>query len=232
MNVVILLAGGNGTRMQAEIPKQHLVVNKHQIIEYTLESFSACSLIDFILVVSNPDYRENVEALQCRFPKLRWVISGGATRVSSVCNGVRFLREICTSEDKILISDAVRPFVSSTEIEELIQSLDTRVAATTGVESYETILKVEQGKIAAIIPRDGLVRQTSPEGYRFHVLEELYAENNQEVIKEYTNIGIDQLYARGEKIAIVKSSPLNIKITTREDLCIFETIVQQKLEKK
>lgn len=227
MNVVVLLAGGSGTRMHSEIPKQHLVVNGRQVIEYTLERFSTCSAVDAILVVSNPSYKENVEALQSQFPKLRWVVSGGTTRSESVYNGIRFLREFCKPEDKILISDAVRPLVSLSEIEELLTCLDTYVAVTTGIQNHETLLKLEHGGVVEIIPRENIVRQTSPEGYKFYALDELYAEHNQEQVKQYRNIGIDQLHARGEKVAVVMSNLLNIKITNREDLCIFEAIAQQ-----
>lgn len=231
MNVVVLLAGGSGTRMQLTIPKQHILVEKHQIIEYTLESFSACNSIDAILVASNPEYKHEIECLKLSFPKLKWVIDGGKTRIDSVCNSVRFLETICASEDKIIISDSVRPCIFVSEIEEVLKYLDTCIAVTTGIESYETILKVRQGEITEIIPREGLIRQTSPEGYKFSVLKDLYAIQDIDTIRMYQNIGIDQLYARGERIGIVKTSPLNFKITTQEDLFIFETILRKRNRK-
>lgn len=227
MNIVVLLSGGKGTRMKSVEPKQHIVLQKHQIIEYTLSAFATCDMVDLILVVSNKEYVSRITELYPKCSKLRWVIEGGETRIQSVANAVRFLKGHCGDFDKVIISDAVRPCITIQEIENLYQALDTYPAATTGVEIYETILRMENDSIEEIIPRDGIVRQTSPEGYLYSVLRDLYLNESENKILQYRNIGVDQLLAKGEKIGYVKSNPLNFKITTQEDLQIFESVLKR-----
>ena len=226
MNIVVLLSGGSGTRMQAALPKQHIKINNQQIIEYTLTAFSACEQIDAILVVSNPQYIDHVLDLKSKFSKLSWVIGGGESRIQSVEKGVAFLEKICTPSDKIIISDAVRPCISLGEIERILNRLEDYPAVTTGVEIYETILKAEDHIISDIIPRDGIVRQTSPEGYVFSTLIDLYINEDKKVISQYKNIGIDQLFSRGTQVGLVESNPLNFKITTQDDIYLFENVLK------
>lgn len=226
-NYLILLAGGSGSRMNSDIAKQHIIIQEHQIIEYTLTAFSSSKSIDYIVVVSNPSYLERVEKLKGTFPKIKQVVSGGETRMKSVYNGVKAVESVCDDNDKILISDAARPCITIREIDDLIASLDNHIAVTSGLESYETILKVENGEIEQILKRDGLIRQTSPEGYRFKALKWLYLDASDEIISSYRNIGIDQLFGSGQKIGIIKSNPLNFKITTQDDLQLFETVVKK-----
>ncbi|MEF9984441.1 MAG: IspD/TarI family cytidylyltransferase [Oscillospiraceae bacterium] len=226
MNVVVLLAGGIGSRMRREVPKQHIKISNHQIIEYTLTAFSASNAVDAILIVSKAEYSELCNEFTKKYKKLKWIIEGGSIRSLSVYNAVSFLMNICSSADNVIISDAVRPCIRKVEIEELFKSLETHSAATTGVEVYETILQTKDNQLQKIIPREGIWRQTSPEGYRFHVLKELYIDTALDTVLEYKNIGIDQLFVSNHSIGIVKTTPLNFKITTQNDLRLFETVIK------
>lgn len=85
--------------------------------------------------------------------------------------------------------------------------------------------------MAEIIQRDGVFRQTSPEGYRFKILRKLYLEQSIDQIDKYNNIGIDQMFEKNENIGIIKCSPLNFKITTQEDIKMFEAVIEQGFEK-
>lgn len=227
MVIAVLLAGGKGSRLSSEVAKQHIVVDNRQIIEYTLIAFSNCEEIDKIIVVSNPDYIDEVEELKVRFPKLSKVVSGGSSRSLSVKNGVIAVGMECSDNDKIIISDAARPCVTLKELSGLIEALDDYKAATTGLECYETILKKENEALTQIIPRNGLVRQTSPEAYRYSILKWLYIDATEDIISSYRNIGIDQLFGSGIEIGVVKSNPLNFKITTKDDLQLFESVLLQ-----
>lgn len=230
MNYVVLLAGGIGSRMNSKIAKQHLVVMNHQIIEYTLKAFSNSSNVDCIIVVSNKSYVEQVENLMTQYSKLKKVIVGGKTRICSVRNAISYLSEICGNDDKIIISDGARPCVTTREIDEIFEKLNTFRAITTGIENYETLLKIDNNNLNQIISRDGIIRQTSPEGYVFSVLKWLYIDATDEIVSAYKNIGIDQLYGAGLSIGIVKSNPLNFKITTKDDLVLFNSVLKSGFE--
>lgn len=231
MTVVILLAGGIGSRMNSSVAKQHIVINQHQIIEYTLTAFSACTNVDRIAVVYNSQYLDSAVALKKKFPKLEIICEGGKTRMLSVLNGVKAVSSCLDENDNVIISDAARPCITTKEIDNLVVSLDNYIAVTSGIECYETIMKTEGGMISQIIPREGLIRQTSPEGYKFKALKWLYLNSTEDIIKGYKNIGIDQLYAAGQKIGIVKSNPLNFKITTQDDMKLFENVLREGFDK-
>ena len=231
MNIAVLLAGGNGTRMKKEERKQHIVVNGRQIVEYTLFAFSTSEQIDAILLVSNSQEIQECEKLKKKFEKLKWIIEGGSTRIESVYNAVVFLDSICGADSKCIISDAVRPCITQREIDELIMVLSRYEAATTGVEIYETIIRKDEERISDIINREGILRQTSPEGYRFSILKQLYLKTSKDIIVTYRNIGIDQLHEMGVEIGIVKSTPLNFKITTAKDLDLFEMTLKEDFRK-
>lgn len=228
MNIAVLLSGGKGMRMNKPLPKQHIIMGDKEIIEYTLQAFSESECIDAIMIVSHSDYISHADQLRLHFPKLKWVIAGGTTRIQSAKHAVECLQSgICTATDKVIISDAVRPCISLREIADIINMLDTYEAVTTGVEIYETILKLENNTLTGIVPRDGVIRQTSPEGYKFSTLEKLYIQEKEDTISLYNNIGIDQLFKQGTPVGIVRSNPLNFKITTQEDLLLFETVLKQ-----
>lgn len=231
MNIAILLAGGSGNRVDIKIAKQHIIVNEHQILEYTLMAFSNSDLIDEILVVANPQYYEEVLKIKESYKKLKYIAVGGETRVLSAYNGICLLRDIAADEDNIIISDAARPCITKRELRDIVDSLETHLAVTSGISSNETIFKVENDEIQQIIPRDGILRQTSPEGYKFSILKWLYIQTELSLVKTYKNIGIDQLYACGTKVGIVKSNPLNFKITTPEDLLLFKNVLIQGFDK-
>lgn len=224
---VIILAGGNGARMKSSVPKQHLKVHNHQIIEYTLMSFSASHRIKDIMIVSNPTYINEVIKLSQNFPKVKRIISGGKTRSLSTYNAIDELKDVTDDDDKIIISDAARPCIRISEINKVMDALDEYRVVTTGVEVYETILRTNDRNLEEIIQRDGVFRQTSPEGYRFSVLRELYIDRPMETVSNYNNIGIDQMFESKEKIGIIASSPLNFKITTPEDISLFESVIKQ-----
>lgn len=226
MNIAIILAGGRGTRMGYDVPKQHILVEHHQIIEYTLLGFQENKNIDKIVIVSHKDYIDETCKLSKKFSKIHLVCAGGETRMLSVLNGVKAISSFAAENDKVIISDAARPCVTIKEVNNLLNCLDTYSAATSGIQCYETILKTNENRLVQINQRDGLVRQTSPEGYLFKMLKWLYLDSSVDLIKKYRNIGIDQLFASGQEIGIVESNPLNFKITTQEDLKLFENVLR------
>lgn len=230
-NVVVLLAGGSGLRMHSDIPKQHIVMNEHQIIEYTLLAFSKCEDVDAILVVGNNQYQDKLEAHKLFFPKLKWVIGGGDTRIMSAFNAISFLQDKLFDTDNIIISDGARPCITKTEIKGLVSALDSYKGATTALTSYETLVRYESGEVREIIPREGIARQTSPEGFKYGMLKQLYLYTDIDIVKEYKNIGVDQLLQQGEKVAVIDSNVFNFKITTTEDLYMFDYILKKGFEK-
>lgn len=233
MNVAILLAGGNGTRMErAELPKQYMSVNDKTILEHSLDAFSAAEDLDDILLVVDRDHLALGHELAAHCRKNTWCTVGGSTRSLSVLSGVRFLNDVChlSPKDNVIVSDGVRPFILKHEIHALLNSLEHYDCATTGIECYETLLKGNaNGEIVDVISRNQAFRQTSPEAYRFWQLQRLYLFTSLPEVEQYKNIGLDQLKAAGYRVGIVPSSPLNFKVTRRADILILQSILSSGL---
>ena len=115
MNIAIIIAGGCGSRMGQDIPKQFLNVNDKPILIYTLESFQKHQDVDAIEVVCIDGWHDVLRAYaeQFNITKLKWIVSGGSTGQESIRNGVYNLENICKPDDCIIIHDGIRPLVDS-----------------------------------------------------------------------------------------------------------------------
>lgn len=231
MNIVVILAGGNGSRMEeTEIPKQSIKIEGRTILEHCIEIYNKSTYIDQIIIVANKKIISEVQLMIKKFSKNIIVIEGGKNRIFSVYNAFVHLKSFCNNDDKIIFTDGVRPCVLQSEVKKIISNLDFFECVTTGIESYETLMNTQNdGIIEKMIPRNGVYRQTSPEGYRFDALEKVYNNKDISEIGEYSNIGVDQLLEKGIPIKVVRCSNLNIKITRREDIVLFENIVKSNL---
>ena len=118
MNVSMILAGGVGSRLGANIPKQYVKVRNKPVIAYTLEKFQASKDIDVIEVVCSEQWKQLVEAIgeQYGITKLRWIIEGGATAQDSIRNGIFALREHLSDDDILLLHMSVSPMISKENI--------------------------------------------------------------------------------------------------------------------
>ena len=105
MNVAVIIAGGNGSRMGQDIPKQFINVYDKPVIIYTLESFQKHPEIDAILAVCIDGWHDVLWAYAKQFgiDKLKWVVSNGATAQESIRNGLLGLKDICQEGDIVII---------------------------------------------------------------------------------------------------------------------------------
>lgn len=114
MNIALLTAVGNGTRMGQDIPKQFMPINNKPIIIYTLEKFQNHPAIGAILVAILPTWIEVLKsyALQFNLSKLGWVVQGGETNQASICNGLVEFEHYCFAGDVVMTHDGNRCMVS------------------------------------------------------------------------------------------------------------------------
>lgn len=227
MNIAVILSGGIGSRVSnTSLPKQYTQVANKMIIEHTIDIYQKSSYIDAIILVAGSSYIDFVESKTKHYSKIIKVIEGGHDRIHSVLNAVIFMGNQCKPDDKIIVADSVRPCVSQRDVRNIIHELDNYEGATTGIECYETLFKSNLNmETDTIIPRDMLYRQTSPEGYKFHILKSLYLDANDITISSYKNIGLDVLHSMGKDVKIVKSTSYNFKITTNEDIELFKAML-------
>lgn len=220
MNFAVILAGGNGIRMEGyPVPKQFINLGTRPIIIHTLEKFEYNINIDRILIVMNPDWVEYTTIIlkNYNFNKIDTIIEGGKTRQQSSYNALKFYEKILKPNDIILLHDAVRPFVDSRIINDCIDCAKEYGAADTAVKTNDTIVSVDNGFISEMPDRKMLYNGQTPQAFKYSVI---YQAHKIAVCDNFTNTTDDvRLVLRtGNKVKIVNGDYNNIKITTNSDL--------------
>ena len=230
MNFAVIIAGGSGSRMGQDIPKQFINVYDKPILVYTLEGFQRHPQIDAILVVCIDGWHDVIKAYAKQFgiDKLKWVVSGGSTGQESIRNGVFALEGICSDDDIVVIHDGIRPLVDETVLSDVIVKCLKYGNAVTSLPYNEQIF-VADDEISTIkyIPRDNLRRVSTPQAYKFEKLIWAYKKAFSDEIgiygSSYTNTMMVEL---GERLFFAAGSDKNIKITTKDDLEMFKAYLK------
>lgn len=232
MNIALLTAGGIGSRMHQEIPKQFLHVNNKPIIIYTLEAFQKNPSIDFIIVAVLEKWGDILWAYarQYNITKLKWVVTGGQTGQESIYNCLqKLLLEKVPMETIITIHDGNRPLVTQDIIADSIATYKKYGSAVAAIPCVEAIFKSDNKKYSEIsIPRDELYRTQTPHTYSFDKL--LWAHKVAlEKRIENTAATCVLMNILGEKVYFSLGSVKNLKITTMDDLDIFKALVKEEI---
>lgn len=223
----IIIAGGVGSRMGQKIPKQFINVGDKPVIVYTLEAFQKHPLVDAIEVVCLDGWDQVLLAYakQYGIDKLKWIVKGGGSGQESIRNGVYNLEDKLAADDICLIHDGVRPMLDPEVITDVIRVAKEHGNAVTSMPYNEQIFLVddaEPGTTIRYIPRETLRRVSTPQAYRFDLLDSKYHEAFDRGIgidgSNYTNTMMVQL---GVRLNFAAGSDRNIKLTTPENLEFF-----------
>lgn len=228
MNVAVVIAGGSGHRMGQDIPKQFINVYDKPVLIYTLEGFQHHPQIDAIEVVCIEGWETVLWAYARQFgiTKLKWVVPGGSTGQESIRNGVYNLEGKCGPDDIIIIHDGIRPLVDDSVLTDVILKAAKYGNAVTSMPYNEQIFVVspdDDTTTTQYIPRETLRRVSTPQGYRFDLLDEKYHEAFEKEVgiygSSYTNTMMVEL---GVRLHFAAGSDKNIKLTTKDDLDLFK----------
>lgn len=219
MNVAIILAGGSGTRLGGERPKQFLTVAGKMVIEHTIEAFHRNSRIDEIAIVTRVDYVDDMREMiaQNAYEKVKHVLCGGKERYHS---SLAALAAYHDDDDRLLFHDCVRPLVSQRIIDDCLDALDSYDAVDVAVPSTDTIIEVdEQGNICRIPQRSRLRNVQTPQGFRRCVIRRAFdlALQDPEFMPT-DDCSVVFRYLPDTRIRVVEGDTSNIKITYKEDL--------------
>ncbi len=229
MNIALLIAGGSGSRMGQDIPKQFLHVDGCPVIIHTLKCFQVHPDIDAIAVVCLAGWETVLEAYANQFNinKLKHIFPGGKTGMESIHNGIYGLKEAgYDDEDLVLIHDSVRPLLSQDIISSNIAICKSYGYAITGIKCREAILESEDGFSSTVsIPRDKLIRTQTPQTFRLGNIIEIHEEARRKGIVESVSSCTLVAEVGGYEMHIVPGSEKNIKITTVEDLEILKALI-------
>lgn len=232
MNIALIIAGGSGKRMGQDIPKQFINVYDKPVLIYTLESFERHPQIDAIEVVCLDGWHEVVRAYASQFniSKLKWVVSGGKSGQESIRNGVYYLEGKASSSDIIVIHDGIRPLVDDSVLSDVLIKAYKYGNAVTSMPYNEQIFIVNPDDTTTTkryIPRETLRRVSTPQAYRFDLLDEKYHEAFEKEIgiygSSYTNTMMVEL---GVTLHFASGSDKNIKLTTKDDLELFKAYLK------
>lgn len=230
MNVAIIIAGGSGTRMGQQIPKQFLNVYDKPVIIYTLEGFQNHPQIDAIEVVCLDGWTDMLWAYARQFniTKLKWVVTGGTTGQESIRNGVENLEDKCSSDDIIIIHDGIRPLIDGFVLSDVIVKCQAYGNAVTSLPYNEQIFIVDdEVSTTKYIPRETLRRVSTPQAYKLGKLswayKKAFAENIGIHGSSYTNTMMVEL---GERLYFAAGSDKNIKLTTKDDFEMFKAYLK------
>ena len=239
MNIAVILAGGVGSRLGADIPKQFIKVLDKPVLAYTIEAFQRHPQIDAIEVVCHADWKDYLSGMieEYGLSKVKWVADGGDTFQQSVINGVYYLEGKIDPEDIILIHFGASPFVTPDLITDAIRVCGIRNNAISSTD-YLLLSAFKKTKTsgsdpdnyaAEYINRDTIACMNSPHAFRHGFILDMYKEAIETgVINEVEPHTTTLMHKMGKKIYFSKGSQTNIKITRKEDLDLFEGYVLMK----
>lgn len=235
MNIAILLAGGQGTRVGGDIPKQYCYVEGRPIIGYSLRTLAYDQRTDVVVVVAAPEWHTLISraASHAGWKKV-FFASPGETRQYSIYNALKFIESDPTfptdTEDcTVLVHDAARPLVTTTLIARCYDACREADAVMPVVPVKDTIYYTADGQhITQLLDRSHLKAGQAPEAFRFGPYLKAHDDTpRQELLR--INGSTEIAYRQGLNVVLVEGETLNFKITTPEDLCNFEDL-QHRLE--
>lgn len=228
-NVALIFAGGVGSRMGSDTPKQFLEWNGKTIIIHTLEVFEQHKNIDEIVIACKADWLDYMKELiaQAGLEKVVSVVPGGETALDSQYNGLKEIKRLHANEEvAVLIHDGVRPLVDAETIQRNVDAVWRFGNAITVTSAIETVIRVdEEANVNEIMNRDRCRMAKAPQSF---LLDDIL-QAHEDSIRAGNHTYIDSaslMSACGYKLHTVEGKPENIKITTPSDYYMFTGILK------
>ena len=223
MNLALIIAGGRGERLGTNPPKQFIQISGHPILAYTLKKFQDHPQIDVICVVVLSGWESYVHEIgeKYNFTKLKHITNGGNSGQESIYNGLIELRKHYTGDNFVIIHDAVRPIIPNGIIDDAIATAHKYGNAVSGTPCYEALIDASGNNIT---PHGELRRAQAPQCYQLDELINLHNMARAQNITQSTT-SATLMIQMGKQIFWSQGSNKNIKITTPDDIEIFQAIL-------
>jgi 2-C-methyl-D-erythritol 4-phosphate cytidylyltransferase/2-C-methyl-D-erythritol 2,4-cyclodiphosphate synthase len=220
---LLIVAAGSGTRAGGAMPKQYQKLGGVPVLRRSIAAFDGIPGIETIQIVVGPEHEEQFLAAT-RGLKLLTPVAGGDTRRHSVFHGLHALS--VHKPDAVLIHDAARPLVSRALIERVIAALEAGAEAAIPLLPVADTLKTESGGHWRTVPRDGLLRAQTPQGFRFGAIFDAH--------QKFPRVEVTDDMATAElaglSIVSVPGEEGNLKITTQDDMAFAERLLAASAE--
>ncbi len=234
--IAIVLAAGQGKRMNSKKAKQYLLLRDKPILYYSLKAFQE-SRIDHIILVTggaDKDYVRQEIVEKYRFTKVSSIVEGGKERYHSVYNGLQAAKQYTSGESYVFIHDGARPFVTEDMIEQAYTCVKKTDACVIGMPVKDTIKIADEAGYAANTPKRSLVWMIqTPQVFALSLITGAYEElinREKQLLQDGVQITDDACVVElftDCRVKLIEGSYENIKITTPEDLKVAEQFLQK-----
>lgn len=227
----MILAGGVGSRVGADKPKQFVDVLGKPVLAYTIDIFQKHTDVDAIEVVCHAEWIDYLKEMVQKYnlTKVKWIVNGGNTFQESVINGTNYLKDKVNMDDYVLIQYGAAPFTSERIVTDVIRVMKEKGSSVTATPCYQLIGTKDGEESLNWVDRDKYIQIACPYGFKYGYLVDIYIRAEEkgllDTIEPHTTT---LMYALGEKLNLAYGDQTNIKITTKEDLMIFEGYVLKK----
>jgi 2-C-methyl-D-erythritol 4-phosphate cytidylyltransferase len=220
----IILAGGSGSRMGADTTKQKMQILGKSVLYRSVYAFEKCAAVDEIIIVARDGELDFAKAETAEFSKVKRIVRGGSCRAESAKCG--FL-EVDDENSLVLIHDAARCMVLSSDIETVAKDTLEHGCATASYLVVDTIKQVDEGNfVEKTVPRDNLRAVQTPQGCHYSLYKR--AIEACECLAAVTDDNM-LLEAIGLHPYCSETSRHNIKITTMSDIALAEFLLAGRL---
>lgn len=221
--ISIIPAGGKGFRSGNAVPKQYLKIKEKELVVYTLEVFQKNEMVDEIIISAEPEYFKLLNKLKENYnlTKITNIVESGKTRQASVFNGINAAAD-AANNDLIVVHDAARPLLPQSVLTNAIKTAGVKGNALVCLKARDTLIK-GKAVVENYIDRDEIFYVQTPQIFPYSVMRKAM----QNAIKNnFTGTDESMLVRQlGEKVNIVDGSVYNFKITTADDIEMFESLI-------
>lgn len=233
MNVGLIFAGGIGSRMGSDTPKQFLEWNGKAIIIHTLDVFENHTDIDAVVIACKEEWIEYTKKLirEAGLQKVVSIVPGGETALDSQFNGLKEIERLFPGKDiAVLIHDGVRPLVDAATVKRNIESVWEKGNAITVTKAIETVIKIDNGgSVREIIDRDSCRMAKAPQSFKLNDIIAAHKKAISEGIHDFID-SASMMIHYGHTLYTVIGEPENIKVTTPSDYYMFLGISKNREE--
>lgn len=235
--IAIVLAAGQGKRMNSKTAKQYLALQDKPVLYYSLKAFQESRMDHIILVTgaADRDYVRQEIVEKYGFTKVCCIVEGGKERYHSVYNGLQAAKQYDTGESYVFIHDGARPFVSEDMIEQAYACVKEEGACVIGMPVKDTIKIADETGYAVNTPKRSLVWMIqTPQVFALSLITRAYEAliaREKQLLQDGVQITDDASVVElltNHKVKLVEGSYENIKITTPEDLKVAELFLQMR----
>lgn len=226
ITAVVLLAGGSGSRLGGDQPKQFIRLAGKPVLVHTYEALRRQLPYALFAIVAPIDALATVRSM---IPALdrNIIVSGGTSRQGSTLKGLKALAPHCPQQ--VLIHDAARPFIGAQIITDVIDALESNEAVDVAIATNDTIIVERDGYIQSIPKRKHILRGQTPQAFHFKTLVDCYEQIGEERLHQFTDdCGIYLECNPMGKIRIVQGDEENIKITHGLDLILADEMFRMR----